>query len=155
MTTFGERLRTMRREAGMTQAALAESVGITNTYVSALESGRKTPPPRRLVEQLARALEADLDVLWASARHEREVHLQPRIEGDATSSRKLTKGRDLEAMCIENALIPAQDRLRELAMADPDLKETLSKLTRVLQDETLRASLLESLNGILAECEDR
>ena len=40
---FGERLREVRRERGLTQAAVAGLAGLTQQYVAMIESGRIDP----------------------------------------------------------------------------------------------------------------
>lgn len=42
-TRFGERLREARQKAKLTQAALAESAGLTQQYVAKIETGRINP----------------------------------------------------------------------------------------------------------------
>src|SRR3954470_22152328 len=44
MTTFAERLRTLRRAAGLSQTELAGD-GLSPSYISLLESGRRQPSP--------------------------------------------------------------------------------------------------------------
>jgi len=52
---FGEALRTMRCEQGVTQEGLADGAGIDRTYPSLLERGRRHPTLTMLL-RLARAL---------------------------------------------------------------------------------------------------
>jgi transcriptional regulator with XRE-family HTH domain len=55
---FGQRLRTWRRRAGLTQAQLGQRVGYHHTLISKLESGLREPPPplvRRLDDLLGAA----------------------------------------------------------------------------------------------------
>lgn len=40
---FGKNVRALRTEAGMTQEALAASVGVDQAYISRLEAGEKNP----------------------------------------------------------------------------------------------------------------
>lgn len=49
-------LKLYRRQAGFTQRALAEEVGVTQNYISLLEAGRRKSPSRDLVERLSSAL---------------------------------------------------------------------------------------------------
>lgn len=42
------RLKMQRKSAGMTQAALAEAIGVDRTYVAQWESGRRSPRPQTL-----------------------------------------------------------------------------------------------------------
>ena len=46
--TLAEKIRTARREAGLTQGALAEKMGVTDKLISAYEKGRSIPPLKRL-----------------------------------------------------------------------------------------------------------
>ncbi len=62
-TTFGRRLRELRREKGISQRALADQVGIDVTYLSKLENDRMDPPSAETTAALARALGADVDEL--------------------------------------------------------------------------------------------
>jgi DNA-binding XRE family transcriptional regulator len=49
-------LKQRREEKGMTQAALAEKVGVGQTYIAKLESGDKKNPTLDLLKKLAKAL---------------------------------------------------------------------------------------------------
>jgi HTH-type transcriptional regulator/antitoxin HipB len=46
--SLGTALRHYRRQAGLTQAELAERAGLNRTYLSELERGKKTEQVRRL-----------------------------------------------------------------------------------------------------------
>ncbi len=61
MTTFGERLRELRRVNHLSQKRLAAQVGINYTYLSKIESEKldfAPYPSEGLIHQLAAALEA-------------------------------------------------------------------------------------------------
>ena len=45
----GEAIREYRRQAGLTQAELADRVGISATYLSRLENGQETEQLRRII----------------------------------------------------------------------------------------------------------
>jgi len=65
-------IRARRRELGMTQVQLAAQVRleekpVSTGYIHDLERGWATPPPH-VIEQLAKALELDRDVLYLAAR---------------------------------------------------------------------------------------
>ncbi len=49
MVDFGEKLKTMRKEAGMTQKDLADRLGITKSVVSYYELQERTPSPDVLI----------------------------------------------------------------------------------------------------------
>jgi len=50
--SIGAAIRHFRRQAGMTQAELAESAGLHRTYLSNLESGKETEQVRRILRVL-------------------------------------------------------------------------------------------------------
>ncbi|MFT3864589.1 MAG: helix-turn-helix transcriptional regulator [Solirubrobacterales bacterium] len=65
--TFGETIRRLRRETGLTQRQLAGELQIDFTYLSKLENGRGERPSERLVRGLARRLDTDAEELLALA----------------------------------------------------------------------------------------
>lgn len=58
---LGQAIRHFREQAGLTQAELAEQVGIQRSYLAELEAGKVTEQTRRLVS-LLRALGARIVV---------------------------------------------------------------------------------------------
>ena len=63
ITRFGEKLRRLRMEQGLTLKALAEALGYkTHAYLSELESGRKLPTAG-LVLRVARFFDVTTDEL--------------------------------------------------------------------------------------------
>lgn len=63
MTPFGEHLRALRRERGMTQGEMAKAIGVSNAYLSALEHGRRGKPTFDLVHRIIGCL----GVIWDEA----------------------------------------------------------------------------------------
>jgi transcriptional regulator with XRE-family HTH domain len=63
VTPFGERVRQLRRERGATLADMAAALGVSPTYLSALEHGRRGRPSWRLVQ---RAIEY-FNIIWDDA----------------------------------------------------------------------------------------
>src|SRR5688572_10915138 len=59
---FGQKLRALREERGLSQAGLATSARISQSYISKLESGSVKPTPE-VVAQLARFFEISLEEL--------------------------------------------------------------------------------------------
>ena len=53
---LGKMLKQRRKEKPMTQAALAEKVGVSQTYIAKLESGDKKNPTVDLLKKIAKAL---------------------------------------------------------------------------------------------------
>lgn len=64
---FGERLRKLRDQAGMTLTEVAGKCNIDFTYLSKIENGVLPPPSEKVILQLAEALKADKDELFTLA----------------------------------------------------------------------------------------
>lgn len=60
----GQRLKSLRKDSGLTQAALAEKVGLTTNYYGDIERGKKIPQMDTMV-RIANALDASLDDILA------------------------------------------------------------------------------------------
>ena len=80
MTPFGQRLRELRDERGITQAQLAEALQVSSSYLSALEHGRRGKPTWALVQRII----GHLQVIWDDAEElERLARLSdPRVTID-------------------------------------------------------------------------
>ncbi len=52
LSKFGKTVRKLRIDKGITLKAMAETLGKTSAYLSAVETGRKNPP-KKLVQQIA------------------------------------------------------------------------------------------------------
>ena len=133
MQGFGEYLRTLRSDAGKTQAELAEAIGVSNAYVSAIEKGKKPAPPRALVNALAGVLGVDEVALWTVAQREREERLRRRIEGFPRS-----QGRSVYEAASES--LPRADRL--------DRAIDLLQRVKDPQERTRLAEAVEGLVGV-------
>jgi transcriptional regulator with XRE-family HTH domain len=59
---FPMRLKQLREAQGLSQAALAEKVGVSREYIARLETGKHDPPLSR-VEKLAKALKVPIEKL--------------------------------------------------------------------------------------------
>lgn len=62
-TSFGRRIRELRRKAGLTQEALAEATRLSPVSISNIERGVHAPAFRRLSD-LARALSVEVHELF-------------------------------------------------------------------------------------------
>lgn len=60
--TIGENIRRIRKERGLTLAQLGESIGVSEAYIRAYESGRRNPKQKNL-EALATALHVNVEAL--------------------------------------------------------------------------------------------
>jgi transcriptional regulator with XRE-family HTH domain len=60
---FGERLRALREQRGISQMALAQKVGVEQPYISLVENGKQEPCLRN-IEALATGLNVSLKTLF-------------------------------------------------------------------------------------------
>ncbi len=112
MTPFGEKIRVMRKERGVTQGEMAAALGISSAYLSALEHGRRGRPTWELLQRII----GYLNVIWDEAEElERLAELShPKITVE-------TAGLSPEATALANrlaetiAILPADDIKRLLA----------------------------------------
>jgi len=106
MTPFGTRLRAIRAERGIRLKDMAEKLGVSGAYLSALEHGRRGRPTHAMVVAIC----AQLNIIWDEAdelmRLARLSH--PRITVD-------TAGLSAEATELANLLA---ERIRKLGPAD-------------------------------------
>ncbi len=63
MTPFGEHLRILRANRGVTQKDMAKELGISSAYLSALEHGRRGAPSWDLVQRII----AYFNIIWDDA----------------------------------------------------------------------------------------
>jgi transcriptional regulator with XRE-family HTH domain len=63
MTPFGERLRRLRTERGLTLRAMARDIGISGAYLSALEHGKRGRPSWYLVQRII----TYFNIIWDDA----------------------------------------------------------------------------------------
>ena len=99
MTPFGAKLRDLRRQRGITMKQMAEAIGVTPAYLSALEHGHRGLPSWYLVQRII----AYFNIIWDEAeeiaRLARLSH--PRIVVDTSGlSPKATELANRLASCI-------------------------------------------------------
>lgn len=63
MTPFGAKLRALRRERGITLKEMAQGLGVSSAYLSALEHGKRGVPTWYLVQRII----AYFNVIWDEA----------------------------------------------------------------------------------------
>ncbi|MFO1131715.1 MAG: helix-turn-helix domain-containing protein [Hyphomicrobiales bacterium] len=63
MTPFGERMRKMRSERGVTLKEMAEALGVSSAYLSALEHGKRGRPGWHLIQRIL----AYFNIIWDEA----------------------------------------------------------------------------------------
>jgi len=67
-TGFGERLRLLRHQKGLTLRELATRVSLDFSYLSKIENNKLPPPADTTIIRLSRALDVDPDMLFSLAR---------------------------------------------------------------------------------------
>jgi len=96
--TIGERIRTYRNRAGLTQLTLAELAGVHPTYVGQLERGEKNASLDTIVK-LTRALDLPFETLFESIAADGDVNNNIAREiYDIVSARSLKEQRMLLEM---------------------------------------------------------
>lgn len=63
MTPFGEKLRELRRINGVTQKQMAQAIGVSPAYLSALEHGRRGMPTWPLIQKII----GYFNIIWDDA----------------------------------------------------------------------------------------
>lgn len=116
MTPFGDRMRKLRTERGVTLKEMAEALGVSSAYLSALEHGKRGRPGWHLIQRIL----AYFNIIWDEAdevvRLARISH--PRITID-------TSGLDPKATELANRLADDIGKL-DAAMLD-ELLGTLGR----------------------------
>lgn len=113
MTPFGQRVRELRAQRGITLGEMAEGLGVTSAYLSALEHGKRGRPTFTLIQGAIHLLgviwdEADELVRLADLSH-------PRVTVD-------TAGLEPEATLLANRLA------RDIALLAPGDLQRLAEL---------------------------
>ena len=63
MTPLGEKLRDLRRQKGVSQREMAEAIGVSAAYLSALEHGRRGVPTWVLLQKII----GYFNIIWDDA----------------------------------------------------------------------------------------
>lgn len=108
MTPFGERMRAMREEKGVTQKEMAAALGVSPAYLSALEHGRRGVPSWPLIQKIV----GYFNVIWDEAEDLQRLAAasHPRVTVD-------TAGLSPQATLLANRLAGA---IGSLSAADID-----------------------------------
>jgi len=118
MTPFGKRLRTLREERGILLKDMAADLGVSATYLSALEHGRRSKPNWSFVQRVIHYF----NIIWDEADElQRLADLSnPRIVVE-------TAGLSQKATLFANLL---SRTIGELSDAELDAHVTLLELAR-------------------------
>ncbi len=84
MTPFGQRVRELRSQRGVTQKEMAATLGVSSAWLSALEKGRRGRPNWEFVQRVI----AYFNVIWDDADELRELARisHPRIAVDTADA---------------------------------------------------------------------
>ena len=63
MTPFGDRMRKLRAERGVTLKEMAEAIGVSSAYLSALEHGKRGRPGWHLIQRIL----SYFNIIWDDA----------------------------------------------------------------------------------------
>ncbi|TPO08234.1 helix-turn-helix transcriptional regulator [Mesorhizobium sp. B1-1-5] len=104
MTPFGEKLRTLRTERGVSQKAMAKAIGVSAAYLSALEHGRRGAPTWTLIQKII----GYFNIIWDDAEDLARLaeSSRPRVRID-------TSGLSPAATELANLLAESIERLEE------------------------------------------
>ena len=118
MTPFGVRLRQLRAERGIALKDMADALGVSGAYLSALEHGRRGRPTHAMVVAIC----AQLNIIWDEAdelmRLARISH--PRVTVDTAGlSPAATELANLLAERIRNLPPERTERILQLLKSAP------------------------------------
>lgn len=111
---LGERVRQLRKEAGWSQAELAEKIGADPGRVNKYEAGRMAPAAETLV-RLAEVLNVSIDYLLIEGLPRRPLHSAEDALGDRLAAVAELSGDDLQLVLSFVDALVAKTRLKALA----------------------------------------
>ncbi|MBL8578189.1 MAG: helix-turn-helix transcriptional regulator [Mesorhizobium sp.] len=120
MTPLGERLRELRRQKGVSQKEMAEAIGVSAAYLSALEHGRRGVPTWVLLQKII----GYFNIIWDDAEEVLKLAGQshPRVVIDTSGlSPSATELANILAARIES--LDADTIARILEMIAPSARE--------------------------------
>lgn len=124
MTPFGERVRDLREARGVTQKQMAEALGVSAAYLSALEHGKRGAPSWVLLQKIV----GYFNIIWDEAEDLQRLaeSSHPRVVID-------TAGLSANATLLANRLAMGIDRL-----AEEDLQSLLQTLQAMISATSRR-----------------
>lgn len=110
MTPFGERLRELRAERNMTQKKMAEKIGVSAAYLSALEHGKRGTPRWILVQQII----ACLNVIWDEADELQTLALRSDPKVTIDTSKLSPRATELTNLLASGVELLSEDAIEDL-----------------------------------------
>lgn len=116
MTPFGEKLRALRAERDLSLKQMADGLGVSSAYLSAVEHGHRSRPNRRFVHRVCQYL----NIIWDDAEELQSLAnlSHPRVTVD-------TAGLSPQATVLANRLS------EEISRYD---SETIDRLLAVMDE---------------------
>lgn len=120
MTPFGEALRKLRREKGVSQQEMAAAIGVSAAYLSALEHGRRGRPSFDFLQRVV----GYFNIIWDEAEELFRLAecSDPRVVVD-------TAGLPPKYTALANLLA------RRIRSLEPDVVDDLAKLLEKASNE--------------------
>ena len=81
--TFGEKIKELRKKAGLTQRALGEKIGVSTRTVSSYESGQSYPKSRETYEKMAEVFQVSTNYLLIENEEEEMAERWEKEDGRA------------------------------------------------------------------------
>jgi transcriptional regulator with XRE-family HTH domain len=103
--SLGERIRTARTEAGLTQAEVGGRAGIVGKYVSEIERGTRDIPLSTLVAIVERGLGYDLDLVVRTRSQGSRVSVPSAIEEVAVLIAELPGDQQQKILAIVRGIL--------------------------------------------------
>ncbi len=105
--TFGDYLKTKRKQKSITQGDLAHYLGVSKVYIHQLETGKVDSPSRERCHQIAQFLRVSVEEVWKFSRREK---LHKFIE------KELIDSKDLEILTDEERYLVKLHRVLDSEM---------------------------------------
>ncbi|MEW6685413.1 MAG: helix-turn-helix transcriptional regulator [Candidatus Edwardsbacteria bacterium] len=87
LVNLGERIKKLRKAAGLTQTVLAETLDLSVNYIGAIERGKRSPSLKTL-QKIAAALDVTLAELFYFKKEEYKLKKEQLIESLTREMRK-------------------------------------------------------------------
>lgn len=121
--TFGEKLKEIRKDIGITQKELANKIGVKRTTVAGYETKGKEPSYQTLIK-IARALDCSLDYLLGYVEENEEKIKSKNINSDLENFyNRLSERKDLQLL------------LKETENLNPESIKRIVKIINLIKEE--------------------
>ena len=136
MASVGERIRGRRAELGWTQDQLAQKAGISKSFLSDLENGKRSVGANNLLD-IARALGVSLDFLMtgtASQDQKSEVPIPASLARFAAEER-LSFRQTLMLLEMQNQIVAHRSAKKKDSLEAVDWRKFYEAVKEFLEDE--------------------